>query len=149
MATLYEIGVEYERSAEPLRVRLAELRVLYANTEDSEERWHIKQRIKDLTPMLTQCNKLARYCKKYYDRGFYINAGAFTQERQLEGSQIEKLRTLEKVGTHIEGAANAQTVGVRPGVSLEGADFYGLSKRKRRKQKYYLQGILCGVEKTT
>lgn len=149
MATLYEIGLEYERSAEPLRARLAELRALYAVTEDVEERWRIKRRINELTPMLTQCNKLARYCKKYYDRGYYINDGAFTEERKLDGNQVEKLRTLEKARTHIEGTANAKTVGVCPGVSFQRADFYGLSKRKRRKQKQYLEGILCGVKKIT
>ena len=38
---------------------------------DPEEIWHIKRRIHDLTPMLTQMNELAELTAHYYDRGYY------------------------------------------------------------------------------
>ena len=40
-------------------------------TEDPEEIWHIKRRIAELTPMLTQMNELAELTAHYYDRGYY------------------------------------------------------------------------------
>jgi hypothetical protein len=47
------------------------LRYLLAETEDPEEIWHIKRRIAELTPMLTQMNELAELTAHYYDRGYY------------------------------------------------------------------------------
>lgn len=67
MSTLCEIGLEYEKSAKLLSVRLSELRAQLKTTTDPEDIWKLKRRIYELTPMLTQCNKLAKRCKKYYD----------------------------------------------------------------------------------
>lgn len=69
--TLQELSKCYEEAAVPLRARLRELRYLLAETEDPEEIWHIKRRIAELTPMLTQCNALAALCIRYYERGYY------------------------------------------------------------------------------
>ena len=67
--TLAELSVCYEEAAVPLRARLRELRAMLAQTEDPEEIWHLKRRIADLTPMLTQMNELADLTAHYYDRG--------------------------------------------------------------------------------
>jgi hypothetical protein len=72
--TLAELSPEYERSAALLRQRLKELRQRAAVTEDSEELWHLKRRIAELTPMLTQMNELAELTARYYERGYYRNA---------------------------------------------------------------------------
>ena len=40
-------------------------------TGDPEEIWHIKRRITELTPMLTQMNELAELTAHYYERGYY------------------------------------------------------------------------------
>lgn len=40
-------------------------------TDDPEEIWHIKRRIAELTPMLTQVNELAELTARYYERGYY------------------------------------------------------------------------------
>ena len=69
--TLQELSKCYEEAAVPLRARLRELRILLAQTEDAEEIWHIKRRIAELTPMLTQMNELAELTAHYYDRGYY------------------------------------------------------------------------------
>ena len=71
--TLVELSKCYEEAAVPLRRRLSELRRLLAQTEDPEEIWHLKRRIAELTPMLTQMNELAELTARYYERGYYRN----------------------------------------------------------------------------
>ncbi len=70
---LEELSKCYEAAAVPLRKRLRELRQMLAATEDAEEIFHIKRRIAELTPMLTQMNELADLTAHYYDRGYYRN----------------------------------------------------------------------------
>ena len=69
--TLEEMSKCYEAAAVPLRARLRELRQLLDKATDPEEIWHIKRRIHDLTPMLTQMNELADLTAHYYERGYY------------------------------------------------------------------------------
>ena len=69
--TLQELSRCYEEAAVPLRRRLRELRQLLARTDDPEEIFHLKRRIAELTPMLTQMNELAELTEHYYDRGYY------------------------------------------------------------------------------
>ena len=71
--TLAELSPGYEASAALLRARLSQLRRLAAQAEDAEELWHLKRRIAELTPMLTQMNELAELTAHYYDRGYYRN----------------------------------------------------------------------------
>ena len=71
--TLAELSKCYEEAAVPLRARLRELRILLTQTNDPEEIWHIKRRIAELTPMLTQMNELAELTARYYERGYYRN----------------------------------------------------------------------------
>jgi hypothetical protein len=69
--TLGELSRCYEEAAMPLRNRLRELRQALAASTDPEEIWHIKRRIGELTPMLTQMNELAELTERYYDRGYW------------------------------------------------------------------------------
>ena len=69
--TLAEMSQYYEDSAQLLRMRLRQLRQRCAETEDPEEAWHLKRRIAELTPMLTQMNELAELTANYYKRGYY------------------------------------------------------------------------------
>ena len=71
--TLTQIGMEYRASAEPLRRRLKELRAALKTARDPEEIWHLKRRIAELTPILTQMNELAELTAHYYDRGYWRN----------------------------------------------------------------------------
>ena len=71
--TLAELSKCYEEAAVPLRARLRELRILLTKTDDPEEIWHLKRRIAELTPMLTQMNELAELTARYYERGYYRN----------------------------------------------------------------------------
>ena len=69
--TLLELSRCYEEAAVPLRNRLRELRQALAVSDDPEEIWHIKRRIGELTPMLTQMNELAELTAHYYERGYW------------------------------------------------------------------------------
>ena len=69
--TLEELSQCYEAAAVPLRNRLRELRKMLEKAQDPEEIWHIKRRIHELTPMLTEMNELAELTARYYERGYY------------------------------------------------------------------------------
>lgn len=71
--TMRELSDSYRAAAQPLRVRLRELRQALAKAQDPEEIWHLRRRIAELTPMLTQMNELAELTEHYYDRGYYRN----------------------------------------------------------------------------
>ncbi len=71
--TLLELSADYEAAAVPLRARLRLLRQMLASATDPEEIWHIRRRIAELTPMLTQMNELAELTARYYERGYYRN----------------------------------------------------------------------------
>lgn len=68
---LAQLSIGYEEAAVPLRNRLRQLRQALATATDPEEIWHIKRRIAELTPMLTQVNELAELTAHYYERGYY------------------------------------------------------------------------------
>lgn len=70
---LCELSAGYEYSAVLLRSRLRQLRKALADTDDPEEKWRLKRRIGELTPMLTQMNELAELTTRYYERGYYRN----------------------------------------------------------------------------
>ena len=69
--TMAELSLSYEAAAVPLRARLRELRLRLVTETDSEEIWHIKRRIAELTPLLTQMNELRELTAHYYERGFW------------------------------------------------------------------------------
>ena len=71
--TLAELSKEYQISAALLKARLHQLRDALAQAEDSEEIWHLKRRIAELTPILTQMNELTELTARYYERGYYRN----------------------------------------------------------------------------
>lgn len=68
---LAELSLTYEAAAVPLRRRLRELRLEVAASKDPEEIWHLKRRIQELTPLLTEMNELAELTAHYYDRGYW------------------------------------------------------------------------------
>ena len=67
---LQELSQSYEEAAALLRARLRYLRHTLAASHDPEEIWHLKRRIAELTPMLTQMNELAELTAHYYERGY-------------------------------------------------------------------------------
>ena len=69
--TLAELSICYQEAAVPLRNRLRQLRQALSQETDPDKIWHLKRRIADLTPMLTQMNELAELTAHYYDRGYY------------------------------------------------------------------------------
>ena len=71
--TMQELSQAYEESAQLLRKRLWHLRRDLDRSRDPEEIWHLKRRIAELTPILTQMNELADLTAHYYDRGYWRN----------------------------------------------------------------------------
>ena len=69
--TMTELSRSYEEAAVLLRSRLRYLRQAAAASRDPEEIWHLKRRIAELTPILTQMNELAELTAHYYDRGYW------------------------------------------------------------------------------
>lgn len=64
--SLVEIADDYAASADLLRKRLAALRQQLKTTDDPDETFKLKRRIAELTPILTECNKMERWCRYYY-----------------------------------------------------------------------------------
>lgn len=75
--TLQEISVCYREAAALLSARLRQLRKELEGETEPEVVWHIKRRIAELTPILTQMNDLAELTEHYYDRG-YPKDGRYT-----------------------------------------------------------------------
>lgn len=71
--TMTELSRSYEEAATLLRVRLKLLRQELADSRDPEEIWHLKHRIAELAPILSQMNELADLTAHYYDRGYWRN----------------------------------------------------------------------------
>ena len=71
--TLAEISKDYAYAAALLRTRLRQLRLQLSQAEDPEEIWHLKRRIAELTPILTQMNDLTELTGRYYERGYWRN----------------------------------------------------------------------------
>ena len=69
--TLKELSKTYAYSASLLRSRIRYLRTELRRTTDPEKRWHLKRRIAELTPILTQMNELADLTAHYYERGYW------------------------------------------------------------------------------
>ena len=69
--TLMELSGGYAHSAALLRCRLRQLRLELSQTADPEAIWHLKRRIAELTPMLTEMNELAELIAHYYERGYW------------------------------------------------------------------------------
>ena len=71
--TLQELSLCYEAAAVPIRARLRQLRQQLKTETDPDAIWHLKRRIGDLTPILTQMNELAELTARYYEKGYYRN----------------------------------------------------------------------------
>lgn len=143
--TLYELGLEYEASAAPLRTRLAELRRELAKAGDPEHRWRLERRIAELTPMLTQCNKLAEFCKNYYEPGYYIGNGPLEPKRKRARTGEVKQLAAQGVTLHLEKRTYTETAPSGEGMPNKREDIHQLGGRTRRKQINCVQELLQGV----
>lgn len=66
-----DLSAGYKKSAVLLKKRLAALREAASKATDPEEKWQLKRRIAELTPLLTQMNELAEITARYYEPGYY------------------------------------------------------------------------------
>ena len=58
-------------SAAALRQRIAELRQSAREQEDEAERYALRRRIAELTPLLQETRELAALTARYYDRSYH------------------------------------------------------------------------------
>ena len=70
---LTALSESYEESGRLLRKRLSQLRLLLKQTDDPEEKWQLRRRMAQLSPMLTEMNELAELTARYYERGYWRN----------------------------------------------------------------------------
>ncbi len=71
--TLEELSREYAESADRIRTRMWYIRRAILKTDDPEELWRLRQRLNQLSPMLTEMNELRDLTAHYYDRGYWRN----------------------------------------------------------------------------
>ena len=69
--TLKELSGTYREAAELLRQRIRLLQAAAKASQDPEEVWHLRRRIMELKPMLTQTQELAELTEHYYDKGYW------------------------------------------------------------------------------
>lgn len=69
--TLAQMSEDYAASAALLSRRLAQLRRALAEEQDPEAVFHLRRRIAELSPMLTQMRELAELTARYYERGYW------------------------------------------------------------------------------
>lgn len=69
--TLRELSPAYREAAKLLSMRISQLRQIMKETKDPEEKWHLRRRILELKPMLTQMQELADLTEHYYDKGYW------------------------------------------------------------------------------
>lgn len=119
--TLYELGCEYAESAELLRYRLKALRAKYNEETDPYIKFHLDRRIRTLEPMLTECNKMATFLKRYYEPGFYITDGPYGIRVRRTESVIEEDNS-GNYRSNSTGTANRRTVRNLRGVLCERED---------------------------
>lgn len=144
--TLKELSAQYEAAAEPLRVRLRELRGMLAQTNDPEEIWHIKRRIAELTPMLTQMNDLAWMLDHYYERSgadrddrYGFNGIRKPKENQREAN--------EDLAPDLARRIKRFTAPDLLGLSLREKDHHADSSGTGGKQEYRQPNLeACGTE---
>lgn len=67
--TIYELGLEYSRSAALLRERIAELKRAEKAADDQELRLEIAGRLRPLQAMYRETRAVARHLEHYYIRG--------------------------------------------------------------------------------
>ncbi len=72
--TLLELSAEYRSHASALQVRICQLRCRLEDTQDTDLRCQLADRIRMLSTMLREARELAVLTERYYDRGYRRNA---------------------------------------------------------------------------
>lgn len=135
--TLEELSRCYEDAAVPLRERLSELRHQITLTDDPEEIWHLKRRIAELTPMLTQMNDLAWMLAHYYEIGGsdHDSRYGFNGKRKAKSGKSEADKNLT---SDTRGRINRLAKADFLGVSLREKNHNSNRRGTRREQKHNL-----------
>ena len=129
--TLSELSGQYRAAADKLRARMGDIRKELSTATDPEEIWQLKQRIKELTPILTEMNKLAELTERYYDRGYYRD-----EQYTTNGIKIRFPEGTEKAKSNQDrtGGTYTDSDGYTHRVYSQGAVTSRRSERARCKQ---------------
>lgn len=142
-----ELSDQYRESAQLIRQRIRELRGMLALTDDPEEIWHLKRRIAELTPMMTQMNDLAWMLEHYYERGGsdYDNRYGLNGKRRIREKKPHKKNNV----AYHSGGTDGDSTPDFSGLPHSGHDRYQDSSHKGGKQIYrksYFE--VCRTENT-
>lgn len=147
--TLKEMSKQYEAAARPIRERLRELRAKLAQTNDPEEVWHLKRRIAELSPMLTQMNDLAWMLDHYYEKGGGCRDEryGFNGKRKTKDNPQEANKDLTP---DFKRRINRFATGDFLGLSLRDEAYHADSCGEIGEQEHRQQDIeACGTESET
>lgn len=72
--TLIQLSHQYTREAEAIAGRIRELKAALMRQQNAPDAEQLRQRIRELQPILRQNRELARLTRHYYDRGYARNA---------------------------------------------------------------------------
>lgn len=134
--TLKELSAQYEASAQLLRDRLRELRILLSKAKTQEEKWRIKRRIAELTPMLTEMNEIAWLLAHYYEAGGgdRDDRYGFNGKRRI---RIRKKKVSQRgAEPHHPERINGESAPGIHGIPLQGDDHSPDGCSQRGKQKH-------------
>lgn len=146
--TLLELSKDYEAAAVPLRARLRTLRQALKVARDPEEIWHLKRRIAELTPMLTQMNELAWMLAHYYERGGAERDDryGFNGIRRIREKKAPKGNSRAHYPRRIDGTPAPDL----PSLPLSGPEHGADCNPPRGKQKHRVPHFApCGKEDPT
>ena len=132
--TLSELSLCYEAAAVPLRIRLRELRQAIQEADDPEEIWHLKRRIAELTPMLTQMNDLSWLLEHYYT----VGGGDHDDRYGFNGKRIRRKKKVppKSAGPYRSERIDGVTASDVFGIPHQENDNSPDSRSKRRTQKH-------------
>lgn len=131
--TLKELSVQYRASAQSIRERLRELHGLLAQSSDPDEVWHLKRRIAELVPILTQANDLVWLLEHYYEGGGAERDDryGFNGIRRIRKAKAPKRNSRTYPAERTNGASAPNL----PDVPLSGHEYAADCCHPRRRQK--------------
>lgn len=133
--TLEELSTEYRKSAKLICERLHSLREQLKHAENPEDVFNLKRRIAELTPILTELNKIAQITAHYYERGFWRDA-EFTSNCFSQRTGQRKTPDFEIFEANHSERTDGCPAGYVHQIPPETAVHYKNSRGNRRKQKH-------------
>lgn len=84
---MQELAKGYEDAANKLRISIAAMTARLETETDEREKWTLKHKIDRCLPVMYECERMAEYCRRYYEKGYYIGDGPFGSKRNIPGKK--------------------------------------------------------------